>query len=172
MNINTALAISIGILGGLATWFFIGDPLTLGLNLQIWAAFIAWACYFHCGGNIGALGNGIAANIWGIIAAAVGLIVFSKFNVLGLPAPVWAGICVGVAVFVMLLLTQLPFLSAIPATVYGFAATAAFVLLTDSAGALTAPSLANPAVVIAMSMVAGSVLGYISGTLAGVMAKS
>ncbi len=169
MNINTALAVSIGLLGGLATWAFLEDH--FGLGLQIWAAFIAWASFFHCGGKMCGLGNNLAANLWGIIAAAAALIVFSTVS-LGLATPIWAGICVGVAVFIMLLATQIPFLSAIPATVYGFAATAGFVLLTNSAGMLLDPTLKNPAVVIALSMIAGSILGYISEAIAGVLAKS
>ena len=43
MPLLTALAISIGILGGVATWLFTG-PLA-GFSLQIWAAFIAWAAF-------------------------------------------------------------------------------------------------------------------------------
>ena len=169
MNINTALAVSIGLLGGLATYAFLADH--FGLGLQIWAAFIAWACFYHCGGKVGGLGATISANVWGVIMAAVALIVFSNVGI-GLATPVWAGICVGLAVFVMLLATQIPFLSAIPATVYGFAATAGYVLLTNGAGNLMDPSLKNPAVVIAMSMIAGAILGYISEMLAGVLAKS
>lgn len=38
MSLVSALAISVGVLGGVATWLFLG-PLAGGL--QIWAAFIA-----------------------------------------------------------------------------------------------------------------------------------
>jgi hypothetical protein len=48
MSLNTALAISLGVLGAVATWLFLGP---LGGALQIWAAFIAWGCYYHCGGK-------------------------------------------------------------------------------------------------------------------------
>jgi hypothetical protein len=50
MDIVTALALSIGLLGGVATYLYLSDPLVLGL--QIWAAFIAWASFYHCGGKI------------------------------------------------------------------------------------------------------------------------
>ena len=41
MSLNTALAISLGVLGAVATWLFLGP---LGGMLAIWAAFIAWGC--------------------------------------------------------------------------------------------------------------------------------
>ena len=43
MSLNTALAISLGVLGAVATWLFLGP---LGGMLAIWAAFIAWGCYY------------------------------------------------------------------------------------------------------------------------------
>ena len=171
MNIITALAVSIGLLGGLATYAFLADH--FGLNLQIWAAFIAWASFYHCGGKISGLVSSVMANLWGVVVAALTLVVFSTVG-LGatLSDPVWAGICVGVGVFVLVLATQIPFLSAIPATVYGFAATAGYVLLTSGANLLLEPTPQNPAAIIAMSMVIGGVLGYISEALGGALAKS
>jgi hypothetical protein len=47
MDLIVALAISIGVLGGIATWVSLGP---LAGVLQIWAIFIAWACFYHCGG--------------------------------------------------------------------------------------------------------------------------
>jgi hypothetical protein len=72
----------------------------------------------------------------------------------------------------MILGAKIPAFSAIPAAVYGYAATVAFTLLTNAAGALTVPSLANPAIVVALSMVAGAVFGLISEQLAGALAKT
>jgi len=172
MSINTALAVFIGLLGGLATYAFLADHFSLGL--QIWAAFIAWASFFHCGGKISGFISNALANIWGVIVAAATLIAINKAGLADqLTLPVWAGICVGVGVFILILATSIPFLSAIPATVYGFAATAGFALLsTNGLNMLTDPTLKNPAVVIAISMVIGGVLGVISEVLAGAVAKS
>ncbi len=172
MNLVTALAIVIGLLGGLATYFFLADP--LGLGLQIWAAFLAWGCFYHCGGKIGGLTSGIIGNLWGIVMATLTLLVINNVGLAdSLTLPVWAGICVGVGVLVMILGAHVPMLSAIPAAVYGYAATAALVLLsTNGLNALGEPSLANPAVVVAMSMIVGAVLGYISEAIAGSIAKA
>lgn len=168
MSIISALAISIGVLGGVATWLFLG-PLAGGL--QIWAAFIAWACFFHCGGKEAGLKATIMANIAGAVMAWLTLLAVSRGGLgesLGLP--LWAGICVGVGVLVMILLANMPAFAAIPALVYGFAATAGFALLAaDGLANLTAASLANPLVTIILSMIAGAALGYVSEKVAGAL---
>ena len=48
MDLITALAVSIGVLGGIATFVFLSP---FGWGLHIWAAFIAWATFYHCGGK-------------------------------------------------------------------------------------------------------------------------
>lgn len=53
MTLPFALAISIGVLAVVATWLFLG-PLA-ALNMQIWQAFVAWACFFHSGGKVDGL---------------------------------------------------------------------------------------------------------------------
>lgn len=168
MSLISALAISIGVLGGLATWLFLG-PLAGGL--QIWAAFIAWACFFHCGGKEAGLKATIMANVAGCIMAGLTLIAVSRGGMSGsLGLPLWAGICVGVGVLVMILLANMPAFAAIPALVYGFAATAGYALLADDGLAmLTSMSLANPVVTIALSMIVGAVLGYVSEKVAGAL---
>jgi hypothetical protein len=89
-----------------------------------------------------------------------------------LATPVWAGICVAIGVGLMILGCKIPIFSAIPATVYGYAATVAFALLTNSVAGLVDPTLTNPAVVIAISMLGGAIFGLISEALAGALAKS
>ena len=66
MSSNTALAISVGVLGAIATWLFLGP---LGGALAIWAAFIAWGCFFHCGGKEHGLQSAILCNAAGAIIA-------------------------------------------------------------------------------------------------------
>src|SRR5262249_42622957 len=129
MDLITALAVAIGLLGGLATYLFLSD--FLGLGLQIWAAFIAWASFYHCGGKVGGFISSVLANLWGVLWGALTLIVFSNLD-FGLAAPVWAGICVAVGVALMILGCKIPIFSAIPATVYGYAATVALALLSNS----------------------------------------
>jgi hypothetical protein len=169
MDLVTALAVSIGLLGGVATYLYLSDFLALGL--QIWAAFIAWASFYHCGGKIQGFTSSILANLWGVVWGALTLIAFSNLD-FGLAAPIWAGICVAVGVGLMVLGAKIPIFSAIPASVYGYAATVAFALLTNSVAGLVDPTLTNPAAVIALSMIGGAIFGLISEALAGALAKS
>jgi hypothetical protein len=168
MDIVTALALSIGLLGGIATYLYLSDPLVLGL--QIWAAFIAWASFYHCGGKIQGFISSILANLWGVVWGALTLIAFSNLD-FGLAAPIWAGICVAVGVGLMILGCKIPIFSAIPATVYGYAATVALALLTNTMPGLVEPTLTNPAVIIALSMIGGAIFGLISEALAGLLAR-
>ena len=62
MSSLVALSLSIGLLGGVATLIF----LKVG-GLLIWAAFIAWACFFATGGNTEALKNTIVCNVFGAV---------------------------------------------------------------------------------------------------------
>jgi hypothetical protein len=170
MSANTALAISVGVLGAIATWLFLGP---LGGALAIWAAFIAWGCFFHCGGSETGLQQAILGNIAGAIVAGITLWVATQTGVAdGLGLPVWAGICVGVGVAVMVLLGNIPIFSSIPAQVYGFASVAAMTLMGNAAGSLTAASMANPVVVIILSMIVGALFGWVSEKIAGLLAGS
>ncbi len=171
MNLVTALGIVIGIMGGVATWLFVG-PLA-GLGLAIWATFIAWACFFHCGGKEEGLKNTIIANIWGAIMATVAIALISRVPFAG---AFGAGVWVAITVAVMILAAQVPILSAIPAAVYGYAATAAFFLMgqkwTPPVDALDFALGTGPFTTIVVSMVIGAVLGYISEKIAAAIVSS
>ena len=172
MNIVSALALTIGALGGIATYLFLADHYALGL--QIWAAFLGWASFFHCGGKEKGFLDSALANIWGAVMAGLTLLAVSRTGLANsLTLPIWAGICVAIGVALMVLGAKLPLLSAIPAAVYGYAATVALTLLTASGlDNLTAPSLANPVANVAASMVIGAVFGYVSEKIAGLLAKA
>lgn len=165
MDLITALAIVIGVMGAIATWLAvsIGSP-----YLLIWAAFIGWASFFHCGGKESGLKNSAAANVWGAICAAVALIVLLAMGV----SAVTAAICVGVTVAIMIFGAKVPALSAIPAAVYGYAATAGLFLLGAASYGEGSGAAIKAAVAIAISMVIGNVLGYISEKIAGSVVKS
>src|SRR4029078_6829779 len=67
--------------------------------------------------------------LWGAICAAGALIALTSIGV----TAIIAGLCVGISIFFLLLAARLPFLSAIPSAVYGYAATAALFLLGAAA---------------------------------------
>lgn len=164
MNLVTALAIVIGVMGAGATYVVLGPAASLGL--QIWIVFIAWGSFFHCGGGEAGLKNSVVANIWGAICATVALVLIAKVG--GNSLPVISAI-VGVTVAVMILGAQVPLLAAIPAAVYGYAATAGYTLLTK--GDALNFALTGPLPTVALSCIAGGVLGYVSGKIAGALAK-
>jgi hypothetical protein len=169
MGLITALAISIGVLGGIATFVSLSP---IGLGLQIWAAFIAWATFYHCGGKEAGLTKTITHNVFGAIMAYIALLLVTQVP-LGatLGVPLWAGICVLITVFILVFAAKQPMLSDIPASVYGYAAVAAMALAGNKLGAVTSGSMENPFIVIVLSLIAGAVLGYISEKIAGALVK-
>jgi uncharacterized protein DUF1097 len=161
MSSLVALSVSIGVLGGIATILY------LNLGLLIWAGFLAWACYFHAGGNDAALKNTIVCNIFGSLCAWVAALIIISFPLAdSLTLPVWAGVVVGLTVMAMCLAAHVPALSAIPASVYGYAATFAYLLQTPNALTrenLMSASLANAFLLVAVSMALGAIFGMVSG---------
>ena len=165
MDIITALAVIIGSIGGVATW----GAVTLGSAfVLIWAIFIGWGSFFHCGGKEEGLQKTIAGSVWGAIFATVALIALTSIGV----TAVTAGLCVGITVLVMILGAKLPLLSAIPAAVYGYAATAGLFLLAGAGYGEGAGGIIKVAVAIAVSLVIGVILGYVSEKIAGAVAKA
>jgi len=165
-----ALSISIGLLGGIATFIY------LKLGLAIWAGFIAWACFFHSGGDSNALKQTIVGNIFGAICAWI-----AAFIILTLPMgdrlglPLWAGIVVGFTVFIMCVAAHIKALAVIPASVYGYAATFAYLLLTAQAmviAEMTAVDFKrNALLMVVLSMVIGALFGMASAKLGAALAK-
>jgi hypothetical protein len=162
MSLNTALAISLGVLGAIATWLFLGP---LGGMLAIWAAFIAWGCYYHSGGKESGLQSTIVCAAAGAVIAGITLKVAGLS--IGLPEVMWTAICVGLGVAAMVLLANVPLFASIPAQVYGFASTVAYAVMKG--GSVTAASMENPVVVIILSMVIGAIFGYVSEKIAGMI---
>lgn len=171
MTMLIALFISVGILGGVATWLF----LSVG-SIMIWAAFLSWACFFHSGGDEAALKSTIVCNAFGVFCAWIAAIVILALPLAAaLTLPLWAGIVVAVTVGAYILAAHVPALSSIPGTTYGYAATFAFLLQTPEVLALpmlTSISLSNALIVVIISMVIGALFGYVSGKLAGMLAQA
>lgn len=160
MPLLTALALSIGILGGIATYLFVGPAAALGL--QIWAAFVAWAAYYHSGGKEASLKSNIPAHIWG---AVLGWIALLLINALAgsMGVPLAAGVSVAVTVIVLVFGANIPLFASIPSAVYGYACVAAYGLLAGKLATLTSASLVdNPLINIVVSMIIGSLLGWLS----------
>jgi Protein of unknown function (DUF1097) len=169
MDLITALAVSIGVLGGIATYVFLSP---LGMGLHVWAAFIAWATFYHCGGKEEGLTKAITHLIFGAIMAYIALLLVTQIPLGGaLGVPLWAAICVLITVLILVYAAKAPMLSDIPASVYGYAATAGLALAGNKLGSVTTASLDNPFINIVISLIIGAILGYISQKIALALVK-
>lgn len=162
------LTISISLLAGIAVWLFLSAGAIL-----IWAAFVAWACYFHSGADGAALKSTIICNIFGVICAWIAAVIILAIPLAeSLTLPLWAAIVVAVTVGAYTMAANISALSSIPATTYGYACTFAFLLQTPdklSLDSLLSPSLNNALIVVIISMVIGALFGFATGKFAAIM---
>ena len=168
MSKLVALSLSIGVLGGIATFVF----LQFMPDYLIWAAFVAWACFFHTGGDNEALKKTITCNLFGALCAWVAAVLLVTVMPAG---ALWAGVTVGATVLVMCLGAHVGALATIPASVYGYASVFAFLLGNPTAHltkeALMTAGPQNGFIAVGASMVVGAVLGLASGKLGAALGK-
>jgi hypothetical protein len=165
MSSLLALSLSIAVLGAIWAWICIG--LTGGV-LLVWAGFIAWGCFFHTGGDTKALIKTICGNVYGVIIAWIALLLIFSAGIADAGA-VAIAIVVGATVFLLVIVASIEQLSAVPANVYGYAATVAFALSAHVAGlpTLTAPEGAAPEVAKAFEDAANSLAAIAGGSPLG-----
>lgn len=170
MNLLHALALSIGVIGGIVSWAILG-PLG-GTAIQLWAIFIGWGAYYHSGGTLEAVKKNTPTVVLGCVISWTVLVgTVNLGGSLGVPGA--AGVCVAVGAAVAVLAAKIPMFSTIPVTFYGFACVASYALQSDKLGSLFAASLAdNPAINIIVSLLIGTIVGYVSETAGGTLAKS
>jgi hypothetical protein len=155
-----ALAVVVGVLAVVATWIF-GLPVATEHNLQVWQAFIAWGCHFHSGGGFTGSRTSFVGMTFGAIVGMASVLLISQLGSLGdFAAPV----AVGVGAFVICLASAIPWLSVIPASVYGFAAIAGLILLKNV-------HATDALVPTAVSVLIGAIFGYVSEYLTGAISK-
>ena len=164
MNKLVALSLSIGGVGGIMTWIYTSTPLALSIPIS----FIAWACFVAAGGNNKALSSTITAWLWGAVVAWVTALAIIP-NLGGLPAGLGVPVSIAVSVFVLVYGTKVKAFSLAPGAVYGYAAFfTAFLAGTD---ALNSASLDNPLILVALSGIAGAVLGMVANNVSASLGK-
>jgi len=157
-----ALAVTVGVLAVVATWLFGLDPLTAA-KLQVWQAFIAWGGHFHCGGKFSGTRDTVVCMTFGAIVGMVSIMIAHQLGALGdLGAPV----AVGIGATVICLASAVPYLGAIPASVYGFASIAGLVLL---GGMWDSPQ--DALIPTVLSVIIGAAFGYVSEQVSAALAK-
>jgi hypothetical protein len=171
-NLN-ALAISISVLGALATYLALG-PFS-GVYL-IWAAFVAWGAFYALGADIAALKKLIICGVFGALVAwlvAVTILAVPLAGSLGLP--LWAALAVGAGVVLVVLAANFAALATIPATVFGFASTFAYLLQTPDVltlDVLLSATMKNSLLLVSLSVVVGAVFGLLSARWGAAMTKA
>lgn len=149
MDMLTALALSIGIL--IALWVKVGTM----ASLLVPAGIVAWACFFAAGGKMQGLQKTVAANLSGVVWVWLAMTLVGMMSMGS-----WAWVIIGVVAFILVLQSKLPALSFIPGAFCGAAVTA-----------WAAPTDPKGYVMVAVALIAGAVLGYVSEMGAGVLAK-
>lgn len=158
MNQNTALTISIGVLGAIDTYLT-----AVIIPLPVWVTFIAWASFFIVGGGTKGWVQSVASNFTGIAIASITLLAIALF-----PAnPIVAAILVGVGSGAMVQASKLGLLSITPAIVWGFASLVGTTVATGAS--ITEPAITHPTLVCAASMVLGASFGFLSEYWANAM---
>ena len=113
-------------------------------------------------------------NAFGAFCAWVAALIILHFPLAdSLTLPVWAGIVVGLTVMAMCLAAHIKAFSVIPASVYGYAATFAYLLQTADTmtkDKLMSASMANALLAVIISMAIGALFGLASGKLGGALA--
>ena len=164
MDLVTASAISIGLLGGIGAFLLMLSPVALGLS--VWAALIGLATFYLCGGKEAGLGKALTHNIFGAVMGLILLLLVPLGAAIW--TPLWVGICVLITLFILVIASKWAKLGDIPASLLGYAPLVAFV---GKNAAVAAVSFDNPFVNVAISLVIGAVLGYLAEKLTGALAK-
>ncbi len=159
MSVLIALAVSIGALAVVATWLALG-PLA-ALNVQIWQVFIAWACYYHCGGKTDGAQKTVVCMAFGAVVGMLSVLLIGQLGMLGVMA---APVAVGIGAAAIVLAAHIGVLATIPASVYGFASIAGLILLKGLAPMdAVLPTIA--------SLVIGAAFGWLSEQVAGKLTR-
>lgn len=164
MSGKNALTLSVGVLGGIATYLAL-DPLSS--FLLIWAIFIGWGCFFGSGGDTAGMKSTMIGSVFGVVCAAIAVTLILKVDLGSLSAPIWVMITVFLVVYAG---SSVDVLSNIPAIVYGYAATFAYVLQTPDKFSMD--ELVSTIILVGVSLVVGAALGLASGKLAGSLTKT
>ncbi|MGP8233718.1 MAG: DUF1097 domain-containing protein [Methylovirgula sp.] len=160
-----ALSISVAVLGAVWAYLALGP---LAPYVLVWAGFITAGCFFAAGGDNNALVKTLIGVIYGAIVGWITLVVIAKVPMPAL-GTFWPALVVGVFVFFLVIVASIEQLSVVPANIYGFAMVVAYTLSAGKITDITTAGATNPLVLVVLSAIAGVILGYLMGQLAGVL---
>lgn len=154
-----AMTLSIGVLGAVDTLL----TATL-IRVPVWVTFIAWASFFTVGGGKDGFKRSLACNLAGIAIASATLLVIALLDA----GNVITSLCVGMGSAAMVQASKLPWLSATPSIVFGFASTVGTMVATNTK--ITTLGIDNPTLYAAVAMLLGACFGYLSELWGNAMA--
>jgi Protein of unknown function (DUF1097) len=160
MSKISALSISVGVLGMLSTLM----TATIW-PLPVWVLFLAWASFFFVGTGVSGLVKSVVCNWTGILIASVTLL-----SVQSTGSALLLSIAVGIGSLAMVQVSRLPWISATPAIVFGFAMTVG--TIAASGNGITTAGVANPALVAAVTAAVGAGFGLLSEWGAALIGKA
>ena len=170
MNKLTATSLSIGIVGGLMSWIYLG---ILSASMAIPVSFIAWGAFAAAGGkNKDIVGTATPLIYGAIVAWITAMIIMPQVgNVIG-NAAIANALSVGISVVALVYGTgKIKAVAATPVAVYGYAAFFALVLSGTATGLTDASLTGNPLLFVAGFGIAGTVFGLIANNLAASIGK-
>ncbi len=150
MSKITALSISVGVFGMLSTLM----TATVWM-LPVWVLFLAWASFFFVGSGLTGLAKSVACNWTGIVIATLTLLAVSST-----PSALLLSIAVGIGSLAMVQASRVPWISATPAIVFGFAMTVGTIAATGNS--ITTATISNPALIAATTALVGAGFGIAS----------
>lgn len=153
-----ALTISIAVLGGMDTYLT-----ATVLPIPVWVTFIAWASFFACGGGKAGFVKSVISNWTGLVIASLCLLVITLVP----SSPLLAAVSVGLGSGAMILASAHSALSYPPAIVFGFASMVATTVALQRP--ITDPSIHNPALIAAVSILVGAGFGVVSERFAALL---
>jgi len=169
MSPRVALPVSIGLLGGIDVLLF------AHFALPSWAGLIAMAAVLQAGGDTPALKRVMLGSAFGAVCAWVAALIFLSFGLTGVTEKLFAGAAVIGAVMIgMSLVANLKPFSGAPFSLFGYAATWAYIVQTpgaESQGNLTHPTGDNALLAVLLCMWGGALFGLAAVKLAGVLSK-
>lgn len=173
MKFVNALALNLGVFGGILTFLALGPASGV---FFIWAIFLSTAMGVALGGTREAFKNLVVCGSLGVVLAWLASLIVLNVPLAGtLGLPLWAAIVVGTTTALMALAAHLPIFPAIPATVVGYASTFAYLLSTPnklSNEVLLGFKLDNPLIVIIASILVAAGFGLLSLNLTGKLSKA
>ena len=159
MSKITALSLSVGVLGMFSTLMTVTV-----WPLPVWILFLAWASSFFVGSGVTGLVKSVACNWTGIAIATATLL-----SVQSTDSGLLLSIAVGIGSLVMVQVSRIPWISATPAIVFGFAMTVGTIAATGNG--VTTTGFGHPALVAATTAAVGAMFGLASEWGAGLIEK-